>query len=80
MRDYEIKKRSLLLNGHKTSIGLEDPFWQELKTAAKLAELDVGSYVYRLIGARQRPANLSSALRCYLFEQCGGGKDISLKP
>ena len=57
-----VVKRSIVLAGHKTSVSLEDPFWEGLKEIAKdqrktLSDL-VGS-----IDTNREHANLSSALR-----------------
>ena len=57
-----IRKRSVLLNGHATSVSLEDEYWEELRRMAN----DEGSALAQLIeriDANRRSNNLSSALR-----------------
>ena len=39
------RKRSLILNGHNTSVSLEDLFWEELKNIAKEEELSINQLV-----------------------------------
>jgi predicted DNA-binding ribbon-helix-helix protein len=39
------KKRSLVINGHKTSVSLENLFWDELKNIAKEQELSINQLV-----------------------------------
>jgi predicted DNA-binding ribbon-helix-helix protein len=61
-----IVKRSIVLAGHKTSVSLEDAFWDGLKDVAKdqwktLSDL-VGS-----IDANREHGNLSSALRLFVL-------------
>lgn len=61
-----IIKRSIELNGHKICVSLEDNFWngfQEIAatTGASLQEL------LRRIDAERGPANLSSAIRVFVF-------------
>jgi predicted DNA-binding ribbon-helix-helix protein len=57
-----IRKRSVSLRGHATSISLEDPFWVELKRMAAEADLPLGALIAEIDGARTGD-NLSSALR-----------------
>ena len=60
-------KRSVTLNGHRTSVSLEDEFWGTLKELADARRVSVN----RLIGEidRDRDAgNLSSALRRYILQ------------
>jgi predicted DNA-binding ribbon-helix-helix protein len=61
-----IVKRSIVLGGHKTSVSLEDAFWDGLKDIAKdrrktLSDL-VGS-----IDTNREHGNLSSALRLFVL-------------
>ena len=61
-----VVKRSIVLAGHKTSVSLEDPFWEGLKEIAKdqrkkLSDL-VGS-----IDTNRKHGNLSSALRLFVL-------------
>ena len=55
-------KRSVLLQGHATSVSVEDDFWAELKRMAAEAGLSVAAIIERIDGERRAP-NLSSALR-----------------
>jgi len=61
-----VVKRSIVLAGHKTSVSLEEPFWQSLKDIASkrrqsLSEL-VGS-----IDTERKFGNLSSAVRLFVL-------------
>ena len=61
-------KRSLTLQGHRTSVSVEAAFWREFQ---RLAE-DKGKSVNRLaaeIDARRTPpGSLASAIRVYVLE------------
>jgi predicted DNA-binding ribbon-helix-helix protein len=57
-----MKKRSVTLAGHPTSVSLEDEFWVELKRIAAEAGLPLAALVARIDSSRGS-ANLSSALR-----------------
>ena len=61
-----MKKRSLSIKGHMTSISLEDAFWAEL---GRIAE-EHGVSVARLVGEidSERVGGLSSAIRLFVLE------------
>jgi len=54
-------KRSVTIAGHRTSLSLEDVFWEELKAWAAEEGLSLNALVSRLDEGRQ--TNLSSCLR-----------------
>jgi predicted DNA-binding ribbon-helix-helix protein len=57
-----IRKRSVMLNGHATSVSLEDEYWAELKRMADAEEIGLAHLIERIDAERQSD-NLSSALR-----------------
>jgi predicted DNA-binding ribbon-helix-helix protein len=62
-----VKKRSLRIAGHNTSISLEEPFWRLLAQVAAAEGESVAAYVERIDTARGG-VNLSSAIRVHLME------------
>lgn len=62
-----IIKRSIVINGHKTSISLEDAFWTEIKAIASQQNTTVKDLVTNIDRDRQAAANLSSALRVFVL-------------
>ena len=67
-----LRKHSVTIAGHRTSLSLEEPFWQELKTLARAEGLSLAGLIERIDRertARDRPDNLSSALRVYVLER-----------
>ncbi len=62
-----IKKRSLTIAGHRTSLSLEDAFWQSLKENAAARGESIATLVARI--DRRRSGGLSSAVRVYLLER-----------
>ena len=62
-----IIKRSVSLAGHKTSISLEDAFWNYLKEVAERRGVSV-SVIVAEIQAQDRQTNLSSAIRLFVLE------------
>lgn len=62
-----IVKRSIVIHGHKTSVSLEDAFWNGLKDIAH-AECVTLSKMVAEIDKRRRLGNLSSALRLFVLD------------
>lgn len=76
----EIRKRSVVVAGHRTSISLETAFWEALRRIAARR----GQSLNQLIGEidSRRGGNLSSALRVFVLrslqaEIAGGPNKIS---
>jgi predicted DNA-binding ribbon-helix-helix protein len=61
-----IIKRSVILNGHKTSVSLEQPFWVELKAIAVERKVSLHRLISEIDANRQQH-NLSSALRLFVL-------------
>jgi predicted DNA-binding ribbon-helix-helix protein len=61
-----IVKRSVVLNGHKTSVSLENEFWEGLRDIgdAKNAKL---SELVRQVDQERSNGNLSSAIRVFVL-------------
>ena len=62
-----ILKRSIMIAGQKTSVSLEDEFWQALKQIAAGLDIKMAELVHQ-IGQQREYGNLSSALRLYVLE------------
>ncbi len=62
------RKRSLTLQGHRTSVSLEDAFWKELQDIAEARGLSVNALVAEIDAARGVSAGLASAIRVYVLE------------
>jgi predicted DNA-binding ribbon-helix-helix protein len=59
-------KRSIVIASHKTSVALEDAFWESLKEIAKQRDESLAHLVASINADRQH-ANLSSAIRLYVL-------------
>jgi predicted DNA-binding ribbon-helix-helix protein len=57
-----MRKRSVILNGHATSVSLEDAYWEEVRAMAAREGIPVAALIERIDRSRQG-GNLSSALR-----------------
>ncbi len=61
-----LKKHSLTLRGHRTSISLEEIFWAQLQGIAKKQNQSVQELIESI--DKTRKGNLSSAIRVYIVE------------
>jgi predicted DNA-binding ribbon-helix-helix protein len=61
-----IVKRSIVIAGHKTSVSLEDAFWEGLKEIAGERHTSLSDLVAAIDSARQQ-GNLSSAIRLFVL-------------
>ena len=61
-----VVKRSIVITGHKTSVSLEDAFWEGLKEIADERQLTLSDLVGEIDACRQ-DANLSSAIRLFVL-------------
>jgi predicted DNA-binding ribbon-helix-helix protein len=59
-------KRSILINGQRTSISLEEAFWSTLKDIAHERRVTVSHLVASIDANRQ--SNLSSSIRLFVLE------------
>jgi len=66
MKSWKLK-RSISIDGHKTSVSLEEPFWSDLKEIAYNQQTTLSKLVTQIDGTR-RQGNLSSALRLFVLE------------
>lgn len=60
-----MRKRSVTIAGHRTSLSLEDEFWVELKRLARARGLSINALVETIDSSA--PGNLSSAIRLYVL-------------
>jgi predicted DNA-binding ribbon-helix-helix protein len=62
-----IAKRSIVAAGHKTSVSLEDAFWEGLKEIARGRNITLSELVAAIDSGR-RQGNLSSAIRLFVLD------------
>ena len=61
-----LKKRSVNLNGHATSVTMEEPFWEALKGIAKQKGISLNALIAEVDETHE--GNLSSALRIFVLQ------------
>ena len=68
-----VVKRSVVIDGHKTSVSLEGPFWADLKTIAHAQQMTLSALVAEIDGTREH-GNLSSAIRLFVLRHAHYGE------
>ncbi|MBT5187245.1 MAG: ribbon-helix-helix domain-containing protein [Kordiimonadaceae bacterium] len=62
-----LKKHSVVIAGHQTSVTLENIFWDKLKSIAKADGKSMKMIITEIDGSRK--TNLSSAIRVYILKK-----------
>lgn len=62
-----LKKHSIIIAGHQTSITLENIFWYNLKKIAKMQSISLNALITDIDSTRQ--TNLSSAIRVFVLKK-----------
>lgn len=65
------RKRSLAIAGHRTSISLEQPFWDGLRAIALERGVAVAALAAAIDAVRGK-ASLSSAIRLFVYDRHSG--------
>jgi predicted DNA-binding ribbon-helix-helix protein len=68
---FAVLKRSVSIAGHRTSISLEEPFWEGLREIAEREKISVQALIGR-IDAERGEQNLSSAIRVFVLNDLRG--------
>jgi predicted DNA-binding ribbon-helix-helix protein len=69
---HRIRKRSVMIAGHATSVTLEEAFWQDLRRLARRRGLSLSALIGGVDEARR--GNLSSALRLLVLDGYRNGE------
>ncbi len=67
VREFAVVKRSVVVDGHKTSVSLEDAFWTTLKDIAARRGITLSMQI-ATIDEQRKTSNLSSAIRLFVLE------------
>ena len=62
-----VVKRSIVVAGHKTSVSLEEAFWNGMKEISGLRDMTLSELVGEIDSNRQQ-GNLSSAIRLFVLD------------
>ncbi|GGF63018.1 MULTISPECIES: ribbon-helix-helix domain-containing protein [Terasakiella] len=61
-----LRKRSVTIAGHGTSVSLENAFWDALKDLADERDMSMNALITEI--DKERTGNLSSAIRVFILE------------
>ncbi len=64
-----MRKISVSLSGHQTSISLEPEFFEVLETIAKSQNIPIASIIKNIDEHRQAGTNLSSEIRIWILKE-----------
>jgi predicted DNA-binding ribbon-helix-helix protein len=62
-----VAKRSIIVGGHKTSVSLEEAFWNSMKEISGQRDMTLSELVGEIDSNRQQ-GNLSSAIRLFVLD------------
>lgn len=62
------QKRSLTLKGHRTSVSLEEEFWEAFRDIAKTEGKAINALAAEIDAARGTDAGLASAIRVFILD------------
>lgn len=67
-----VVKRSVSIRGHRTSISLEEPFYEELERIARRRDMAIAALIAHIDENRPPDTNLSSAIRLFVLDDLRG--------
>lgn len=62
------RKRSLTLNGHRTSVSLEDEFWLSFREIAEARSVPINALAAEIDASRGMEMGLASAIRLFILQ------------
>ena len=68
------RKRSLTLRGHRTSVSMEDAFWDEFRRIAAAREQSVNDLAAEIDAERVMTSGLASAIRVFVWGEVKAGR------
>jgi predicted DNA-binding ribbon-helix-helix protein len=66
-RKSRVRRRTVVIAGNKTSVSLEDTFWQSLKEIAEERDMTLSKLI-TTVKSERRHGNLSSAIRLFVLD------------
>lgn len=69
-------KRSITIDGHRTSVSIEEPFWTALTEIANTRKTSAAALVGEIDHERPQRLNLSAAIRIYVLNWYRQGSNL----
>ena len=68
--EFQIKKRSVTIGNHRTSISIETEFWNELKMLSKQQNISLNKLILKIDNEKPKDyVNLSSYIRVWVLHK-----------
>jgi predicted DNA-binding ribbon-helix-helix protein len=74
-----VVKRSIVVTGHKTSVSLEEAFWNSMKEISATRGMTLSDLVSEIDKSRKQ-GNLSSAIRLYVLDYFRTKAGVATEP
>ncbi|WP_375588963.1 ribbon-helix-helix domain-containing protein [Hoeflea alexandrii] len=78
MAEGRMRKHSVSIRGHRTSITLEDAFMDALRQMADERNIAVAALIAEIDSAQVTPVNLSSAIRLAVLDWALNRRDATI--
>lgn len=78
MAEGRMRKHSVSIRGHRTSITLEDAFMDALRQMADERNIAVADLIAQIDSAQATPVNLSSAIRLAVLDWALNRRDATI--
>lgn len=72
-----IRKHSVTIRGHRTSVSVEDAFWNTLRTISERRAVPLALLIEEIDTKRRPEDNLSSAIRLFVLEWALDGRGVA---
>ncbi|MDN3712074.1 ribbon-helix-helix domain-containing protein [Paracoccus cavernae] len=73
-------KRSVTIDGHRTSVSLEDAFWRDLREIAKRRATSPAGLIAAIDHARPPDVGLATAVRLFVLAEVKAGTTLAATP
>lgn len=73
------RKRSVTINGHRTSVSLEDAFWDRLRDIARNRQITPAGLIAAIDRARPPDIGLATALRLFTLAEPDGDRALATR-
>lgn len=70
-------KRSVTIDGHRTSVSLEDAFWREFREIAKLRGISPAGLIAAIDHLRPPDVGLATAIRLFVLAEVKSARTLA---
>ncbi|AGT07976.1 ribbon-helix-helix domain-containing protein [Paracoccus aminophilus] len=70
-------KHSVTIDGHRTSVSLEEAFWRELRAIAQVQQTTPAALIAAIDHQRPPEVGLATAIRLYVLAEVKAGRNLA---